>query len=104
MKNSVVLQFIKSNILAIAFLIVLIAIFLSGLASAKSHSKEEALQVAENSVRHAVISCYALEGMYPDSYEYLKDNYGLKIDEGRYIVHYEIFASNIMPDITVLER
>ncbi len=52
----------------------------------------------------AVISCYATEGSYPESYEYLQKNYGVSINEDKYAVFYEAFASNMMPDITIIER
>ena len=35
---------------------------------------------------------------------YLEDHYGLQIDTDRYTVYYDVFASNLMPDITVLEN
>ena len=75
-----------------------------GSRTASDTSRAEAKRIAEDSIRRAVVSCYALEGRYPDSYEYLRDHYGLRIDEDRFIIHYEVFASNIMPDITVIER
>ncbi len=78
------------------------AIFLYGLSDAAASSAEEGLRIAEDSVRRAVVSCYAIEGNYPDTYEYLVEHYGVRIDS-KYIVRYEIFASNIMPDITVYE-
>ena len=34
--------------------------------------------------------------------EYLEENYGIQIDRERYYVFYEGFASNVMPDITVI--
>ena len=40
---------------------------------------------------------------YPESYEYLKEHYGAMVDEENYAVFYEVFASNIMPDITVIQ-
>ena len=62
------------------------------------------LRMAEQAVRQAAVSCYALEGAYPASYADLKQRSGVAVDEEQYIVFYEIFASNIMPDVTVLER
>lgn len=59
---------------------------------------------AEEAVRRAAVTCYALEGSYPESYEYLKKYYGVRVSESRYAVHYNIFASNLMPDITVTEK
>lgn len=59
-----------------------------------------------NEIRSTVLSsvsqCYALEGAYPPDLEYLEDNYGLIMDKSRYIYHYEMFASNIFPDVKVL--
>ena len=75
---------------------------LTGLSIAGENSVSEGQKIAVNSITRAVINCYASEGMYPPSYEYLKEHYGLSIDENKYIIHYMIFAENIMPDITVL--
>ena len=45
-----------------------------------------------------------MEGAYPASYDALKARTGLAINEEKYAVFYEVFASNIMPEITVTER
>ena len=42
--------------------------------------------------------------MYPPSLEYLKETYGVQVDEERYFVDYRYVASNLMPDITVLAK
>lgn len=55
------------------------------------------------SLYRGALSCYACEGAYPDTLEYLCEKYGITVDESKYDVHYTIFASNIMPDITVVE-
>ena len=44
----------------------------------------------------------AIEGRYPPSVEYLEENYGVQIDHDKYNVFYDGFASNIMPEITVI--
>lgn len=46
----------------------------------------------------------AAEGAYPPDVDYLKEHYGLQIDERRYTIRYMAFAENLMPDITVLEN
>ena len=58
----------------------------------------------ETALRRGVAACYATEGFYPPDLSYLREHYGLQIDESRYRVFYEVFAPNIMPEITVLER
>lgn len=75
-----------------------------GVHEASELSDREGLRMAEQAVRQAAVSVYALEGAYPASYEDLKDRSGLAVDEGKYIVAYDIFASNVMPEITVMER
>lgn len=62
----------------------------------------EARQQLEDSIHRAVVSCYAAEGFYPPTLSYLEEHYGIQIDEDRFTVFYDIFADNLMPDITVL--
>jgi hypothetical protein len=61
----------------------------------------EQLTTLENALRRASVTCYALEGRYPATLEYLAENYGVVIDEERFIVSYSTFGRNIMPDIEV---
>jgi len=75
---------------------------LTGLAEASSASDAEGMRIAEESIRRAIINCYASEGIYPPTFQYLIDYYGIRIDEKKFIVHYEIFAENIMPEVTVI--
>jgi len=86
------------------FVFVLVLNFvLTGLEEASSASSEESLRIAEESIRRAVINCFASEGRYPPTFEYVREHYGIAIDETKYVVHYQIFASNIMPDIAVFK-
>jgi len=64
----------------------------------------EGARATEEAIRRAAVSCYALEGSYPENYNYLEDNYNLSINEELYEVQYSVFASNIMPEITVIRR
>ena len=60
-------------------------------------------QFVVDAVHNAALTCYAVEGAYPSRLEYLRSNYGLAYDENRYMVRYDMFASNLMPDISVIE-
>ncbi len=64
----------------------------------------ENLKQIDSSIRKATLTCYAVEGVYPPTVDYLKENYGIQIDEEKYTVYYEIFGDNIMPEITVMEK
>ena len=77
---------------------------LYGVREAVRVSDAEERRQAERAVREAAVSCFVLEGAYPATYEQLKAYSGLAVDDEKYVVFYEIFASNLMPEITVLER
>lgn len=64
-----------------------------------SHDAEK----LHEALTRAAVSCYAVEGAYPPNVEYLVENYRVQIDTDRYAVKYELYASNLMPSITVLE-
>ena len=60
-------------------------------------------QFVTDAVHNAALTCYAVEGAYPDDLEYLRAHYGLAYDEDRYLVTYSAFASNLLPEIYVTE-
>ena len=61
-------------------------------------------EIVRDTVRSAVLTCYAVEGAYPMNLDYLKEHYGLAYNEEAYIVDYNAFATNLMPSIRVIER
>ena len=65
--------------------------------------REEREQL-ELALRRAAVACYAAEGIYPPDTDHIVRHYGVQIDGERFTVHYDIFADNLMPHITVLER
>ena len=60
-------------------------------------------QFVTDAVHNAALTCYAVEGAYPEDLQYLRENYGLAYDRTRYYVTYDAFASNLMPEIFVVE-
>ena len=78
--------------------------FLAALSNLEQGRSDEDMRQLEDALRRASVACYAAEGIYPPNLEYLESHYGIQIDEGRYAVIYNVFGSNFMPDITVLER
>ena len=59
--------------------------------------------IVRDAVKNAALTCYAVEGAYPDSVEYLREHYHLAYNEDRYMITYDAFASNMIPDIWVTE-
>ena len=78
--------------------------FIFSLDSVQERQGAEGRQQLETALRRAAVACYAAEGVYPPTIEYLQQHYGVQIEEEKYIVFYDVFANNLMPDITVLEK
>ena len=78
--------------------------FATALNSLDQGRAEEDMRQLEETRRRGCVACYAAEGVYPPDLDYLKEHYGLQVDEARYTVRYSAFAENLMPDITVLEN
>lgn len=98
-KNSSLLRYLPGVFVFIA--IVTIAII--AISNVGKSTEKEGLTITENSIRRAIITCYAQEGRYPESIEYLEENYQLHISDD-YEVFYDIFAENIMPEVTVVRK
>lgn len=77
--------------------------FSTALGNLDAGRSQEGREQLETAIRRSCVACFAAEGSYPQDVQYLKDHYGLQIDEERYAVFYDVFAENLMPDITVLE-
>lgn len=95
---------ILTGIAAVVLVIAVLLWFFTALNQLGLGQAQEGRQQLETALRRAAVACYAAEGVYPPTLEYLVEHYGIQIDEARYRVFYEIFADNLMPDITVLER
>lgn len=89
---------------ALLVLALALSLVLFGLKSARQATMDEGEKIAQESIMRAVVTCYSIENRYPESFEYLKERYGISIDEDKYVVHYEVFASNLMPVVTVVRR
>lgn len=96
-------SFIRGLLLPCVVVAVLLC-FASALENLENGTNAEGLRQLEEVLRKGCAACYAVEGAYPPDLEYLQEHYGVRVDDGKYTVHYNAFASNLMPDITVLEK
>lgn len=81
-----------------------VLVFLTALARLDSGRRLEGRQQLEDAVRRAAVACYAAEGAYPPDVDHLCAGYGIQYDRDEYTVIYNAFASNLMPEITVVEN
>lgn len=95
---------ISNHLISLFFVVVGLVLLISHLKSYDFSQTEMGTDRLEEIIRQYATTCYALEGSYPSSLDYLQENYGLILDQGRYIYHYDAFASNILPDIKVIPR
>ena len=84
--------------------VIVLLFFLAALNNLRAGSGDEGKKQLEQALKRSAVACYASEGIYPPDLDYMKEHYGIQVDEGRYIVIYEVFAQNLMPEITVLEK
>ena len=94
----------KKDVAAILIFIALIVafVFLVNNITGKGNGRE--LEIIRDAVKNAALTCFAVEGMYPEDLAYLREHYNLSYNEERYIVYYRPFATNLMPTIKVVER
>lgn len=91
----------KGYLLSAAALLLLVGVFAVGALSFAGKAGQKGEESLRRAVTRASVQCYAIEGRYPPSVEYLEENYGVRIDRERYNVFYNGFASNVMPEIVI---
>jgi hypothetical protein len=96
------LRTLLSGAAPIMFTLAVVLMITMGLRQTEEASRAEGARFLEEAILRAAVHCYAIEGSYPENLAYITENYGIHIDRRKYVVFYEIFASNILPDITVI--
>jgi len=87
-------------------ILIVVIVFLAFIVSSdriREQERERSRLRFEASLRQTAVSCYAEEGFYPPDLAYIEKYYGIRIPYERYAVHYEVFAENLMPEISVVE-
>ena len=79
-------------------------LFSLGLSRLEEGQHLEDKAILEDALRRTAVACYAAEGFYPPDVAYMQEHYGLQLDNNRFTVRYVLQASNLMPDITVLDK
>ncbi len=94
----------KALLFSIVVVIIIISIFINALSNATKNTESENLIITQNAIKRALVNCYAIEGIYPESIKYIEDNYGVIIDHDKYIVSYDTVGSNVLPYVQVLQK
>ena len=95
----------KGKLIAVLLVLALgIAGFSLGISRLETGHHQQDKALLEEVLRRTAVACFASEGFYPPDVAYMQQHYGLRYDENRFTVHYDRFASNLMPDITVTDN
>lgn len=82
----------------------IVGILFYGVLNSQKEYNQNELERIESNIRKAAITCYSIEGFYPSDLDYLKENYGLVINDQEINVFYQVVGSNIFPDIMVTRK
>ena len=94
----------KIGLLLAIIVIGYISMYISSIDKFWENGQEDTNTAIEDAIRKSALECYALEGSFPPSVDYLKKNYGLIVNEDAYFYHYQVTASNMIPYIKVVKR
>ncbi|MDD2972236.1 MAG: hypothetical protein PHE02_08935 [Lachnospiraceae bacterium] len=103
-KNNSIFHHLKMINLPIIAFIILVVLFLRGINSISATTTEKQKESLQNAVYRSIVQCYAVEGTYPPSLDYLAEHYGLTYDTDQFFIDYQPIGSNLMPDVTILSK
>lgn len=91
-------------LLPVLAFVVLFVLFLRGIGSVSESTVSKQQESLETALERSISQCYAVEGCYPPSLEYLEQHYGLLYDKDSFLIDYEYYGSNLLPEVTVLRK
>ncbi|MFR7591719.1 MAG: hypothetical protein ACLUVC_09765 [Longibaculum sp.] len=71
---------------------------------ANQYSKTQDLNRIQETITQLCLKCYSIEGHYPKDIHYLKEHYGLLLNEKEYQVTYHRDGDNLQPVIRVYAK
>ncbi len=91
-------------LLPILAFVLLLFFFMGGIQSIEETTRQKQQESLETAVSRSIAHCYAAEGHYPESIDYLVEHYGLTYDSELFFVDYDFFGNNLLPDVVVLRK
>lgn len=88
----------------ILFFIIMLTLFFRGIESVNESTIEKQKEGLEIAVKRSMAQCYAVEGAYPDSIDYIVKHYGLMYDKDQFLINYEYYGSNLLPEVTIIRK
>lgn len=95
---------IPKPLLSVCIFVLILFFFFQAVSDLSGSTQRRQRESLENAIMRNIAFCYSVEGAYPESLDYLKENYGLIYDENLFFVDYQTRGANILPEVTILER
>lgn len=87
--------------IVIAAIIIVAGVFVWAEHAARKSMAEQTESIRDTIYKRA-LQCYVIEGAYPESLDYLEENYGLAVNREDYRILYRAYAENMPPDVRVI--
>lgn len=84
--------------------LVLLALLLALVWRPSPELRGETEYAIEQAIERSALQCFTVEGVYPESLDYLTEHYGLRVNTKDYYVVYEVFADNLPPTVRVAKK
>ena len=88
--------------ISLAVFVLVIVVAVTAIGQMGRRVGDEQVARLQEALHRAAVSCYAVEGRYPPSLDYLMAHYGVVVDESKYVVHFDVVSRNAMPIIEVI--
>ena len=89
-------------VIALCVMALMVGAFYGAAALNARQASQEQRALLEEAIQRALVTCYAVEGRYPSSLQYLEENYGVDVDEEHYAVFFSSIADNVLPTVRVV--
>ncbi|MCR5798657.1 MAG: hypothetical protein K6G69_01115 [Lachnospiraceae bacterium] len=91
-------------VLTAAVFAAFIIIFVYAVSRVETRNLDREDDILRSALERDIIHCYAIEGFYPPSLEYIVENYGLIYDKDAYIVDYRPIGNNMYPNFSIIKK
>ena len=95
---------IKKRIIAAGVLFLLVFFCFFAVNDMMQKIREQKIDAIRENILSTAVQCYTVEGVFPPNLAYMEEQYGLVVDKDAYIITYDAFSSNVLPDVRVLVR
>jgi hypothetical protein len=95
-------RWVRRILMPVLLLTAIIAVSWYAFSDAAESAERQQYDNMLRRVNQAITACYAIEGRYPPSFAHLTEHYGIRVDESRFTVIFDVPPfSNIRPFVDI---